>query len=375
MIATQITYKELLCCSNAINADLVFVFSKRDKLYDYQVMQRITTFFDKASVVLCSGSGEIKDTEVVDDDLVISALKFSQNCFNTRVYNIGNYSNSYEVGQIIGLDNAGANAKHLLIFADGSLVNGSELVRGINDTAPKSLGVSGGLAGDGTNFEKTLVGLNEDVREGNIVAVEFYGEKINISTACNGGWKPFGPFRKITKAMDNVLYEIDGLPALELYKEYLGERASELPGSALLFPLSICYSGNDSEIVRTILAINEENSSMTFAGNMPVGSTIRLMMANKDDLIEAAGKTATASILQPPNETSMFALLVSCVGRRLALGNRTEEELEAVKEKLGEAAVMGGFYSYGEISADFQGKECHLHNQTMAITVITEDEP
>lgn len=373
MQVTQLTYNQL-AASASLAADLVFVFGKRERLTDTDVVNRINEFFKGASVVFSSGSGEIKDAEVVDDDLVITSLVFSSKCFRVKLYNINNYKTSYEAGQTIGFDSLGEDTKHLLLFADGSLVNGSELVRGINSVVPRSIGVSGGLAGDGTSFEKTLVGVNSDVKEGNIVSVEFYGEKIKVSTGCNGGWKPFGPFRKVTKAVDNVLYEIDNQPALELYKNYLGDRAKELPGSALLFPLAISDKTSNTPIVRTILSINEVQKSMTFAGNMPVNSSVRLMMANKEDLIDAAGKAADDSVQHSFSAKPAFALLVSCVGRRLALGTRTEEELELIREKLGVEVVMTGFYSYGEISAGQSGEGCNLHNQTMAITLIGEND-
>jgi hypothetical protein len=373
MYVTQLNYSQLTA-SDPIAADLVFVFGKRERLSDTSVVNSITSFFKGASVVFSSGSGEIRDAEVVDDDLVVTSLKFNQKCFRVKTHNIIHYKTSYEAGQTIGFESLGEDTQHLLLFADGSLVNGSELVRGVNSVVPRSISVSGGLAGDGTSFEKTLVGVNSDVKEGNIVAVELYGEKIRVSTGCNGGWKPFGPFRKVTKAVDNVLYEIDNQPALDLYKNYLGDRAKELPGSALLFPLAISDEPGSTPVVRTILSINEPEKSMTFAGNMPVHSSVRLMMANKEDLIDAAGKAADDSVQHSFSAKPAFALLVSCVGRRLALGTRTEEELELIREKLGAEVVMTGFYSYGEISAGQTGEGCNLHNQTMAITLIGEND-
>lgn len=373
MHVTQLTYRQLTA-SKPIAADLVFVFGKRERLSDTAVVNSITDFFKGASVVFSSGSGEIQDAEVVDDDLVITSLRFNHKCYRAKLHNINTYKTSYEAGQAIGFDSLGEDTQHLLLFADGSLVNGSELVRGVNSVVPRSIGVSGGLAGDGTNFEKTLVGLDKDIKEGNIVAVEWYGEKIKVSTGCNGGWKPFGPFRKVTKAVDNVLYEIDNQPALDLYKNYLGERANELPGSALLFPLAISDETGSTPVVRTILFINEAERSMTFAGNMPVDSSVRLMMANKEDLIDAAGKAADDSVQHSFSVKPAFALLVSCVGRRLALGTRMEEELELIREKLGPEVVMTGFYSYGEISPGQTGEGCNLHNQTMAITLIGEND-
>ena len=374
MLVTQLSYSSL-GYSSIIDADLVLVFGKREKLSDKSVIDNIVSFFKTADTVFCSGSGEIIGTEIVDDDLIITAIKFKHKCFKTSLYNIGNFKTCYDVGQVIGDTLQYEGIRHVLLFADGSIVNGSELISGISSTAPRSIGISGGLAGDGNSFEKTLVGLNSTINEGNIVVIEFGGESVEITTACNGGWKPFGPFRRITKSAGNVLYEIDHQPALKLYKNYLGNRASELPGSALLFPLSISDNDAETPVVRTILSINEDEMSMTFAGNMPLNSPVRLMMANKEDLIDAAGEAADSAFSKKNSSgTSGVALLVSCVGRRLALGNRTEEELEAIKDRIGSEIVTTGFYSYGEISSNTIADGCNLHNQTMSVTIITEDE-
>jgi hypothetical protein len=374
MIVTQLTYSSLNF-SNPIDADLVFIFGKREMLSDKLIIDSVVSFFKNADSVFCSGSGEIVDVEIIDDDLIITAIKFNQKCFRTKLFNVEDFRTCYEAGQGIGDTLQYEGVKHVLLFADGSIVNGSDLISGITSAAPRSIGISGGLAGDGTNFEKTLVGLNSCVEQGNIVVIEFFGENIDITTSCNGGWKPFGPFRRITKSAGNVLYEIDHQPALKLYKNYLGSRANELPGSALLFPLSISDNDAETPVVRTILSISEEEMSMTFAGNMPLNSPVRLMMANKEDLIDAAGEAAAAAVSKKNNSgTTGVALLVSCVGRRLALGKRTEEELEAIKDKINSEVIITGFYSYGEISSNTIAEGCDLHNQTMSITIITEDE-
>ena len=72
-----------------------------------------------------------------------------------------------------------------------------------------------------------------------MVAVGLYGEHVKLGHGSKGGWDTFGPERIVTKSDGNVLYELDDKPALALYKEYLGDRAAGLPGSALLFPLAL----------------------------------------------------------------------------------------------------------------------------------------
>lgn len=231
--------------------------------------------------------------------------------------------------------------------------------------------VFGGLAGDNIKFEKTLVGLNEDASEGKVVVIGFYGNEINFSFGCKGGWSDFGPEREVTLSEKNVLYKIGERFALDIYKEYLGKYAEELPGSALYFPLSMKESKEATSVVRTILSIDEKTKSMTFAGNIPQGSFVRLMKGNFDKLIDASYNAASESFSNHPKQPEL-ALIVSCVGRKIVLGNRVEEEFEAVKEVSGNT-LLCGFYSYGEISPVSNHNSCELHNQTMAILTISED--
>jgi hypothetical protein len=231
---------------------------------------------------------------------------------------------------------------------------------------------SGGLAGDKSHFNRTLIRHNEEVSEGLVIAVCFYGESLAVSTGCFGGWRAFGPEREITKSDKNIVYEIDGKPALTLYKSFLGEYAQDLPGSALFYPLSLKQEEEQGTVVRTILSIDEEQNSMRFAGNMPVGSSCQLMHASTEQLLDGAELAAQSAIPSHPMSNDMLTLLVSCVGRRLVMSERTVEEIELVYDVMPENAAITGFYSYGEVSPLGDIQKCTLHNQTMTITVIGE---
>jgi hypothetical protein len=281
---------------------------------------------------------------------------------------------SHEAGKALAASLAqepGLN--HVVVVSDGLHVNGSELVAGFREVLGTEVGVSGGLAGDAARFEETAVGLNEPAQPGQIVAIGLYGDNIAVGYASQGGWDPFGPERTITRSEGNVLYELDNEPALALYKRYLGDQAAELPASALLFPLTIGSDQPDyPPLVRTVLSVNEADQSMTFAGDLPQGRTARLMKANFDRLVTAAEEAAEQSIHQGSEIPPQAALLVSCVGRKLVLAQRVEDEVEAVANTLGEQATVTGFYSYGELAPHRVGKTCELHNQTMTITTFAE---
>jgi hypothetical protein len=259
---------------------------------------------------------------------------------------------------------------HALIFSDGLQVNGSSLLRGLASQLPPAASVSGGLAGDGERFYKTLVFCGCSALPGVVAAVGFYSRHLKIGYGSLGGWDPFGPERLITRSNQNVLYELDGQSILGLYKKYLGDHAADLPAAGLLFPLSLRIKSGDAGLVRTVLAINEADQSMTFAGDLPEGAFARLMKANFDRLID--GATGAAKICQQSAGTAELAILISCVGRKLVLKQRVEEEIEGVQEVLGSQAALTGFYSYGEICPFVPGGRCELHNQTMTITTFSE---
>jgi hypothetical protein len=333
--------------------------------------QYLKSLYPNAQIVICSTAGQISNTNLVENNLVATAIALEKT--NIRVTEIDILLNSdiQVLGKTITENLMSDDLKSILIFSEGSLVNGTELINELIFQTKESIPIFGGLAGDEYNFEKTIVGLNNDASAGKIVAIGFYGNQIHFGFGCEGGWSDFGPEREVTESEKNVLYKIGDRFALDLYKEYLGKYADELPGSSLYFPLSMKENVNSEPIVRTILSIDEVKKSMTFAGNIPVGSTVRLMKGNLDKLIDASYQAADL-IYKDQKQEPDLALLVSCVGRKIVLGTRVEEEIEVVKEVFGHKMLVFGFYSYGEISPTLNKVACELHNQTMTISTMYE---
>ena len=352
------------------DCELVLGFGSRDLLADEKIFAQLRNRFPTSELVLCSSAGEIYEHEVLENTISLIAIKFSSTQIKTYEVNIADFENSFQAGSSLIRKFSQNHLKLVLILSDGGKVNGSELVNGMNSVKEEGLLITGGLAGDGARFEKTFVGCNKMPEQGKIVAIGFSGEKLLVSHGALGEWEGFGLERLVTKAEGNILYEIDGRNVLDLYKIYLGKYVGELPGSALLFPLSIKIDGTDEPIVRTILSIDEKNQTMTFAGDVPTGSRVRFMKANFDRLIDAASKAAL-SCLEVNSFKPKLVLLISCVGRKLILESKIDEEVEAVAEIFGNTAIAG-FYSYGEISTLKPFGDCILHNQTMTVTCINE---
>jgi hypothetical protein len=352
--------------------NLVLVFGSRECIADPACFEKVKQDYPHAAILLSSTSGEIMGNSVYDDSAVVTAIQFEQTLVRTAITNINNHSNSYDTGKFLLEKLQGKDLMHIFVVSDGTHINGSELVAGFNEKNSMNIPVTGGLAGDAALFIKTLVGLNEIPSEGNVAAIGFYGQHLKIGHGSVGGWDEFGRERSITKSVKNVLYEIDNRSALDLYKEYLGPYVDELPGSALLFPLSLRVAGSSENLVRTILSIDEKEKTMTFAGNIPEGSKVRLMKANFDNLIDGSSRAAQYSFVKLREQKPDLALLISCVGRKIILQERIEEEVEAAKDIFGNNTVISGFYSYGEISPFTENTKCELHNQTMTITTLSE---
>lgn len=354
------------------SADLVFVFGARTVLEDASKFDEIKSFYPTANILMGSTSGEIMEDLVYDDSLAVTAVDFEKTDIKVTSMNINDAADSFDAGVKMAEELSGEGLSHVFLLTDGLHVNGSEIVKGINSKLDKEVPCTGGLAGDAANFEKTLVGLNQAPSVNQVVAIGFYGDSLEVGYGSVGGWDNFGAERLVTRSEGNVLYELDGQSALDLYKMYLGDKTAELPGSALLFPLGLKFDEDSDTIVRTVLAVDEEANSMTFAGDIPEGCYVRLMKADFDKLIEGANLAAEHTTQKGGDDKEKLAILISCVGRKLILGQRIDEEVEGVQEVLGSGTTMTGFYSYGEISPVVESSRCELHNQTMTITTFAE---
>lgn len=353
-------------------AQLVLVFGGTGVLRSPARLAEIAAAFPSAVIAGCSTAGEISGTRVTDGAIVATAVAFEHTEVRAARLALDEVEDSRAAGAALAHELAGPDLSHMLVFSDGLAVNGSELTRGLVSGLPGGVQVTGGLAGDGRFFRETLVISGPTAAPREVVALGLYGTRLAVGCGSLGGWDPFGPERLITRSSGNVLYELDGRPALELYVKYLGEYAADLPANALLFPLSLRSATGDTPVVRTVLSIDEHAGSMTFAGDLPTGQYARLMKANFERLIDGASDAARSALDSIGSRPPELALLISCVGRKMVLQQRIEEELEAVREVVGPAAMLAGFYSYGEIAPFSPTATCELHNQTMTITTLLE---
>lgn len=355
------------------SAQLVFLFGETSLLKDPKNLETVKGFYPNAHILAGSTAGEIIGAQVLDNSLVVTAVHFQNTKLGFAKTKVEKMEDSRMAGEKLANSLQKEGLAHVLVLSDGLHVNGTKLVNGLTANLPKDVAVTGGLVGDQDRFKETVVGLDSLPEKDTIAVIGFYGTTIKIGYGSMGGWDPFGPERLVTKSKDNVLYELDGQSALELYKKYLGDQAKGLPASGLLFPLSLRKEGRETGLVRTILSIDEKEGSMTFAGDVPEGNYVRLMKANFERLVDGAGGAASMSHELLKDSNPDLAILISCIGRKLVLKQRIEEETERVQEVLGKTTAMTGFYSYGEICPVAPTeKQCELHNQTMTITAFSE---
>lgn len=352
--------------------DLAVFFGPRALLENAAAFDALRNAFPSAILIGCSTGGQIVGSEVEDDRICGMALSFTDTRLKLVRASREDYDCSRAVGDALAADLAADDLAGVFILADALAFDGAALVGGLTERIGDKIPVTGGLAGDDNAFFRTLVAANAQPETGMACAIGFYGKSVRIGHGVAGGWNAFGPRRRITRAVKNVVYELDGKPALDLYEHYLGEEAEALPASGLLFPLRISDPTQPNRNkVRTLLAIDRQERSITFAASMPEGWTAQLMRGSLDRLTDVAGEAGEQA--RKNVDENAAAILVSCIGRRLLMGQRVRDEVEAVRHALGESMRAVGFYSYGEIAPLTPSGFSELHNQTMTVMTISEE--
>jgi len=365
--------KDLPSSSPLPNANLVLVFGSVRRFSDGKLPTQLKERYPAAQIVGCTTSGEIGPHGVSNDSLQITAIAWDNTMQRVTYARANNMQTSAETAINLAKQLKSDSLRTILVFSDGLHINGSELLQGFQSVLG-DVPIVGGMAGDNAEFSRTLQLLNDSIEEGLVVAIGLYGDKLITASGALGGWKPYGPPRKITRSEKNVVYEMDGKPALPLYRMYIGEQnAKALPGSGLRFPFAVIEEGKrEVEKVRTLLAIDPEENSLTFAGNVEEGETVRLCQTTHDRLVEGAGGAARLVTANLDTSQPGLALCVSCVGRKLVMAEQIADEIQAVQQTLGSQTALTGFYSYGEFCPRPNTTDNVLHNQTMTIGYLSE---
>ncbi|MDE2076571.1 MAG: FIST C-terminal domain-containing protein [Burkholderiales bacterium] len=357
----------------AIDPQLAFVFADARHLASDSSLAQLKAALPNVNLIGCSTAGEISNEGVTNGGVVISAVNLAQPSFKLVTTDLADMGDSFAAGQRLASQLSDSDVHSVILLGQGVAINGSALIEGLQSRLPREVSISGGLAGDAGAFKQTWTVSDTAISPSQLVALGLSGPKLKLRHGSFHGWQPFGVLRRVTRCEGNVLYELDGEPALEIYKRYLGDYARDLPGSGLLFPFEMLGADrNELGLIRTILGINEAQGSLILAGEVVQDGYLRLMHATTDSLITGAEIAAERVREESLPDEDGLALLVSCVGRKLVMGAHVDEEVEAVAAVFGRHATVSGFYSYGEISPTVKGLDCKLHNQTMTITYLSE---
>ncbi len=371
VIRNERTISEALAKSSISDPQLVLAFVSPGFFASGSFLPSVRKKWPSAKLFGCSTAGEISERGVTDKALILNPIHFDSTTMKTVEASITDMQDSLSAGQRLAAMIPREGLKAVFLLGRGLNINGSAVIEGLRSVIGTSVPVTGGLAGDDGAFKKTFTLSENAIADDKIIACGFYGEKFQMGYGSMGGWEPFGPVRRVTKSKDNVMLELDGEPALNLYKKYLGAQAAQLPASGLLYPFAILKDNQDTTgVIRTILAVDEVKGSLTFAGDIPEGGIVRLMQSKSQGLVEGARGAANLAKI-PGSTTASLGILISCVGRKLVMGNDIDDEVDAVRTVFGKNTLTG-FYSYGEICAESGFSECKLHNQTMTITYISE---
>lgn len=364
---------------NDKSPEIIMIFGDTDELCDSKIPLSLKNQFPNCKIVGCSTGTNINNEKLQNNGISGTAIGFDSSKVEIASQEVTNSANSFEIGANLGAKLKKDDLVGVFILSDGLNVNGSDIVGGILSVLGGRVKVSGGLAGDGPRFGKTIIIDDGIAKENCVLAIGFYGKKLCFSHGSEGGWQEQGDSFEITKSSGNIMFELNGQNAYETYAKILGDKAKELPVSGLLFPLKIWHPNYPQhDIVRTLLAVDKENGSLTFAGDMPVGWRAQSMIGTNENLILGSKQAALKSIAKFTSEFENIkpnlCLFVSCVGRRLLMGDEAQKELNEVIESLPNGTNISGFYSYGEIAPHRLTNLCSLHNQTLTLTLIGEAE-
>ncbi|WP_248722634.1 FIST signal transduction protein [Seonamhaeicola sp. ML3] len=349
---------------------LVMVFGDRKEFEEPRIYKAIEKFFPKGHVVFASSSGNVTSNSIDEDCITITAVEFERSEFKVRTINLNDTElNSYKAGMELVNKLPKDKLKYIMVLSDGTFVNGSELTRGMNFVVDNHVLITGGLCSDDYRFQRTMVSYNENPKDGEIVGIGFYGDTLEVASSTESGWMPFGVERTVTKSVGNILYELDNKPALNIYQKYIGDLSKNISAASMNYPLGV--QEDDQYYPRTILNINKDYNAMFFAGDIPANSKVQFMMTNPAELIGASIQTAKQAREKMINEPKL-AMFFSGLGRKQFLDQRTIEEVLEVRDTIGKDVIISGFYSYGEIAPNNEENMCKLHNQSVALTLISE---
>lgn len=267
------------------------------------------------------------------------------------------------------------DALSLLVFPDGMGGDGIRVIEGLHSVLGSGFEIVGGYLGDDERFESTFQYYDGKIYRDTIVGLLISGRGEFITgIGVRSGFRSIGNRFYCTAAEGNVVKKFEEERALDLYKKFLGEaRSRRLPGICLEYPFGLIdekssIQGKEYFQLRCGLAVDHTMGTISLAASVPEGSPITLTAASRGEIIDGAKLAAQQARDSLQGAKPLAIFMFSCVGRKLVLGRRTQEEVTAVRKILGEDVPLIGFYTYGEMGPIDKMKEelaiTKFHNET-----------
>lgn len=265
-----------------------------------------------------------------------------------------------------------------LMFPDGVSGNVAEAIRGVQSVLGLSFPIVGAAAGDDLSFRRTVQYHHGTAHTDSAVGALLSGP-IAVGFGARHGWRPLGKPRLVTRAMANVVHELDGQSAVNLYEEYFGQGAEALRRESLarmtiIYPLGMPIPDEEEYMLRNVLRITPQGN-LVYAGEVPEGSAVRLMMGSKDHALAAARVAAERAMMGLGAKRPRLALVFSSASRARLFGRAAGAEIRCIQEVVGLKVPVAGFYGYGELaplSSDRYLGHTYYHNETLVVVTVAE---
>jgi len=351
-----------------------------------RLLEGVTSVAGDTPLVGGTTAGEISSAEFSTRSVVVMALSSDTLSFTTG---IGKDMSRDEAACGVALvedirrQTSLDDALSLLVLPNGMGGDGVKVIEGLHSALGPNIEIVGGYLGDDERFESTFQYHDGKVYKDAIPGLLFSGQGFRTGVGVRSGFASIGNRFYCTQAKGNVVGQFDEERALDVYKEFLGEELSKkLPGVCLEYPFGlidekVSIRGKEYFQLRCGLSVDHERGTISLAASIPEGSPITLTTASRGDIINGARLAAEQAQESLAGAKPQAVLMFSCVGRKLVLGRRTQEEVSAVRSVLGEDVPLLGFYTYGEIGPidKMQGElaATRFHNETVVVWALGSD--
>lgn len=339
---------------------------------DKEIYSTILEELPQIPMIGASSTGQMSGRGHTEEGITAAFFHFDKAVVKTTRVKFDHWEDGEKVGNKIIENLQSDDLKGILVLSEGLKLNCSKMVEAIAAKKGDGVALAGGLAGDVFTYSDIFVVDNKDgIRDDSVVAVGFYGDSFHMDVFAHSGVTPMGIEREVTKAKDYALYELDGKPALDVYKQYFRtDDLAKMEKEIVKFPFSITNNYIEEGVIRTPLTFTEDGQGIQFTGAIPEGSRVRMMQSASSKFLDGV-YDLSEKVKQAEKNSDSSIIAISCACRKLVLGAIVDQEAEILCDELDKKSIVG-FYSFGEIGSN-EHNESYLYNQTLTLISIYEE--